>query len=165
MPAQKVAPAAGAAACIAAAVALCVPITAGFEGFRPRPYWDPAHIRTYCNGETEHVVERVYTREECGMLLRSRQERDYAPAVLRCAPAIATRREIFAASIDAAYNAGTGAFCRSPMARAFNVQRWAQGCHAFFGWYDTARVNGVPKKLPGLVRRRAAERDLCLKGV
>jgi lysozyme len=94
-------------------------------------------------------------------LLKDRQAADYAPAVLKCVPGFADqrRRYAFAASIDAAYNAGTSAFCRSRMARSFNAGKWKAGCEGFRGWY----VLAGGKKLPGLARRREAERSLCLE--
>ena len=147
-------------AAIAAAVLLAVPMTAAFEGLRTKPYHDPGDGRlTVCFGETEREMRR-YTADECRVLLSARQQADYAPAVLKCVPAIATRKEIFAAAIDASYNAGTAAFCRSPMARAFNAGKWAEGCAAFPRWYITAKG----KALPGLVRRRNAEAALCRRG-
>jgi lysozyme len=111
-----------------------------------------------CFGETEREM-RIYTPQECQVLLEARQQHDYAPAVLKCVPGLVDRKHAFAASIDAAYNAGVAAFCRSRMARSFNQGKWAEGCNGFVGWYETAKG----KKLRGLVRRRAAERALCLK--
>lgn len=147
-------------AAIAAAVLLSVPVTAAYEGLRTKPYSDPAGIKTVCYGETERAM-RTYTADECKVLLESRQQRDYAPAVLKCVPGLAQKREAFAASIDAAYNAGTIAFCKSRMAQAFNAGRWKEGCDGFSGWYVTAKG----KRLAGLVKRREAERQLCLSGL
>lgn len=151
-------------AAIAAAVLIAAPLTAAYEGLRTKPYKDPAGIPTVCYGETERAM-RDYTPDECAVLLRARQASDYAPAVLQCVPGLAEpiRVNAFAASIDAAYNAGFAAFCRSPMARKFNAGDWAGGCAEFSNWYVTARVNGKPKVLPGLLKRRAAERALCAK--
>jgi lysozyme len=161
---QKPAPLTGkqkTAAAIAAAVAIAAPLTASFEGLRTHPYHDPGDGRmTVCFGETARAM-RVYSGDECRALLKQREAQDYAPAVLRCVPALVGRREIFAASIDAAYNAGIGAFCRSPQAHAFNKGEWRWGCDWFPHWYVTA--GGKP--LPGLARRRAAERALCLKDI
>jgi lysozyme len=149
-----------AGAAIAAAVLVAAPLTASFEGLRTKPYHDPGDGRaTVCYGETEREM-RVYTADECQVLLVARQQRDYAPAVLKCVPAIGSKPKIFAASIDAAYNTGTAAFCRSPIAKRFNAGAWIGGCGAFHGWYTTAKG----KPLPGLVRRRAAEQTLCLEG-
>jgi len=148
-------------AVIAAAVLIAAPLTASFEGLRTKPYKDPGDGRaTVCYGETEREM-RQYTPEECKVLLQARLAADYAPAVLKCVPAISERPQILAASTDAAYNAGTAAFCRSPMARRFNASDWAGGCQSFVGWY----VRGGGKVLPGLVRRRQAEAALCRRGL
>lgn len=150
---------------IAAAVAIAAPFTAPREGLATKPYYDPAHIQTVCYGETERTM-RTYTQGECLALLEDRQASDYAPAIARCVPGFADERHryAFAASIDAAYNAGIAAFCGSRMARAFNTGNWRGGCNLFLGWYATARIHGRPTPLKGLQRRREAERALCLKG-
>lgn len=149
-------------AAILAACAVAAPVTASFEGLRTHPYRDPApkHTMTVCYGETR-VKMKVYTPDECRMMLEADQKREYAPAVLKCAPTIAGKVDIFAAAIDAAYNAGPGSFCKSPMAAAFNRSQWGAGCNAYRGWHDlpgTAAHNG-------LARRRETERTLCLKDV
>lgn len=152
-------------AAIAAAVAIAAPFAEPREGLATRPYLDPARILTVCYGETEGVEARIYSRDECAAKLRKRMARDYAPPVLACVPGLAEprRRFAFAAAIDASYNAGPAAFCRSAMARQFNAGRWAQGCAAFRGWYVTARVKGRAVRLRGLVERREAEAKLCLR--
>lgn len=142
---------------IAGAVAVAVSLTAAYEGLRTKPYKDPAGIPTVCYGDTG-VPMRNYTADECKMLLQAREANDYAPGVLKCVSTIGDRPYVFAASIDAAYNAGVGAFCRSPMAAAFNRGDWTAGCNAFRGW----RVSAGGKVFSGLVRRREAERNLCL---
>jgi GH24 family phage-related lysozyme (muramidase) len=148
---------------IAAACAVCAPLlTQPNEGLKPKPYWDPAHIRTYCYGETENVVERLYSNDECGRLLRRRMEQDYAPKVLKCLPQLATpeRKHEFAALIDASYNAGWAGVCRSPMALRIKANDWTGAANTFPGWYVSAknRRTGVRTVYPGLVRRRKEER-------
>lgn len=152
---------------IAAACAVCVPLTARKEGLELKPYRDPAAILTWCYGETQGKPLAVYTKDECGALLRRRMARDYAPKVLNCLPALAAadRRNEFAALIDAAYNAGPVAVCRSPMVARMRAGQWTAGCAAFVGWYETARNRRTGKRirLRGLVIRRADEKALCLK--
>lgn len=148
----------GIVAVIFAAVAIAAPLTAHFEGLRTKPYADPGNgTATVCYGETEREM-RTYTPDECAALLRARQAKDYAPKVLACVPGLADRREAFAASISLSYNIGVSAFCRSTIARRFNAGRWREGCDHFRDW---KRAGG--KVLRGLVRRREAERSLCLK--
>jgi lysozyme len=186
------APAFVAAAVLLATTALTIPS----EGTRLRPYWDPAHIRTVCNGETKGVQERAYSAAECQILLEQRMARDYAPAIERCAPQVANDRrlKIFAALLDASYNAGTAAVCSSPMVARIKAGDLAGACGAFTakirvgpivadGWFVTARYRGKPqpahamsragwhwtgkswiKQLGGLVTRRGKEARLCLQG-
>jgi lysozyme len=103
---------------------------------------------------------KVYTPQECQLLLEDRQARDYAPVILSCVPELADNRFAFAASIDAAYNGGPSAFCRSPMAKAFRQRKWVSGCNAFRVWHTLPGTN-VHR---GLVRRREGESRLCMKG-
>jgi lysozyme len=149
-------------AIIALAVLISAPFTALYEGLRTKPYPDPGNpkVLTVCFGETEMPM-REYTADECAVLLKARQAKDYAPAVLKCVPGLASRKYAFAASIDFAYNAGVRAFCASPMAVRFKAGDWKAGCERLAGYY--IRSNG--KVLKGLVRRREAERGLCLKAL
>jgi lysozyme len=149
-----------AGAAIAAACLVAAPLTAAFEGLRTKPYLDPAGIQTVCYGETEREM-RVYTADECGSLLRQRLAKDYAPKVLACLPQVADRKAVFAALIDASYNAGPKAVCNSRMATSIRAGQWRAACDGFSGWYVTAKG----KRLPGLVRRREAERNLCRSGL
>jgi lysozyme len=159
------APAFVAAAVLLATTALTIPS----EGTKLRPYWDPAHIRTVCNGETKGVEERAYSSAECSILLEQRMARDYAPALERCVPQIANDRrvKIFAAFLDASYNAGVAAVCKSRMARSLKAgARLADVCRQFDGWFTTAlnRKTGERIQLRGLEIRRRKEMALCLEG-
>ena len=143
----------------AAALLAATALTGPSEGYKARPYWDPAHIRSYCFGETSHVVERTYSRRECEILLDRRLSRDYAPKVAACAPEILAddRIKIFAALTDAAYNAGSGAVCNSPMVARIHAGDVAGAIDAFtakgsiggvlptHGWFTTATYRGPVK--------------------
>jgi GH24 family phage-related lysozyme (muramidase) len=95
-------------------------------------------------------------------------QRDYAPRIAECLPEIVENRFVFGALIDASYNAGPVAVCRSPMAQLIKVGRVADACNRLPSWYVTAqrRVNGKrvgkPFLLNGLVNRRKDERRVCL---
>jgi lysozyme len=60
------------------------------------------------------------------------------------------------AFVDAAYNIGVAAFCRSSMARRANAGDMAGACDALLLWN---KVDG--REVAGLTRRRQAERALC----
>lgn len=160
MPASPRQKAGALAAAISAAFAIVAPLTMQSEGLRLTPYRDPVGIPTVCWGATKGVENRSYTRDECTAILR-RDFAAHAEGVAACVPTITDARRIyvFAASVDFAFNAGVSTFCKSSMAREFNAGRWATGCQKF-GLY---RLAGG-KVLPGLVKRRSEETQLCMKG-
>lgn len=184
-----------AALCIAAAGA-CLSLTKASEGQRLKPYRDPANIVTWCYGETEGKAKASYTSAECATLLQNRLASSYAPQLAKCLPQLGAEKRIkvFAALLDASYNAGTVAVCQSPMAAKISAGDFAGSCSAFVsagalgsirthGWFTTARYRGKPmpadvmrahgwvftigawrKELPGLVTRRSKEAALCFEG-
>lgn len=156
---------------IASAVALALPLTQESEGFRSKAYYDPAHIATYCYGETKPPIlwEKIYSKTDCAEKLRDRMGRDYAPLIADCLPEVVTQRrvKVFAALIDASYNAGPKAVCNSRMARSIRAGQWKAACNGFHGWFTTARDRRTGKRiaLRGLVIRRQKEAALCFRGL
>lgn len=152
--AQKV----GAAAAIAAALA------APAEGLRQYAYRDPVGIPTICFGSTKGVrMGDTATVEQCREML-TREMLEAVEIVDRCQPGLPV--EVLAAFSDAAYNIGPVVACdtgRSTAARLLAARRFAEACDQLLRW-DRARVAGVMVALPGLTKRRAAERDVCLRG-
>lgn len=63
------------------------------------------------------------------------------------------------AALQLSYNIGPTAFCKSTVARRFNAGDYQGACDAFLMWN---KVGG--KVIPGLTKRRASERRLCLTG-
>jgi lysozyme len=153
-------------AVIAAAVLVAAPLATQFEGYVSKAKPDPVGIPTYCYGETENVdPTRIYSKSECAALLRARMAADYAPKLIAptCLPQIADNRFVFGALLDASYNAGPAAVCKSRMAASIKAGDIAGACKGLIGWYTTAkdRKTGVRKQLPGLVKRRNAEAAVC----
>lgn len=153
-PVPKAAVAAGAT--LLAALSLATPEIMRWEGKRNAPYRDLVGVLTVCYGETQAPMRR-YSDAECSLMLHRRADADFARPVLACVPGLATRPHPFAAAISLSYNIGTPAFCRSTTARLFNAGDWQAGCNAMLAWN---RAGG--RIVNGLVRRRAAERRLCL---
>lgn len=148
---------------LAAALAAVIAIPA--EGLRQFAYYDPPGILTVCYGSTTNVEKgRKYSLEEC----KARLDADMAAAVAavdRCNPGLPV--EVLAAFSDAAYNLGPVIACdtsRSTAARLLKAGDLSGACHQLPRW-NKSRVGGVMVELPGLTKRRAAERELCLKGV
>lgn len=156
------------AAVIAAAVLIAAPLATHFEGYVSRARPDPVGIPTVCYGETENVdPTRIYSKDECAVKLRGRMARDYAPKLLAssCLPQLGDplRRNVFGALLDAAYNAGPAAVCKSRMAVSIRSGDWGAACAGLVGWYVTGRDRrtGQRIRLKGLVLRREAEAATC----
>jgi lysozyme len=141
------------------------------EGIVLRGYLDPAGIPTKCMGDTyDVVVGKRYTREECEASME-KQLIAHAKPVIACAPQIKGNTYVTYAAVSYAYNAGPGRFCRDWRNKAgkviyraagplFAAGKWREGCLAL-GKPVTSRG----KVYPGLVKRRAKEVEICLRGL
>lgn len=146
---------------VALAAALATVIAVPAEGLRRVAYYDPPGILTVCYGSTTDVQRgKVYSLEEC----KQRLDADMLGAVNavdRCVPGLPVN--VLAAFGDAAYNLGPGIACntqRSTAARMLALGRFMDACDQLTRW-DKANIGGVMVALPGLTKRRAAERELC----
>lgn len=146
----------------AAAIATALAIPA--EGLRQVAYRDPVGIPTLCFGSTKGVrMGDTATVEQCREML-TREMLEAVEAVDKCQPGLPL--EVLAAFSDAAYNVGATIACdtgRSTAARLLSARQWRSACEQLPRW-NQARVAGVMVTLPGLTKRRAAERDVCLQG-
>jgi GH24 family phage-related lysozyme (muramidase) len=147
---------------IAAATAIATAIAIPAEGLRQYAYYDPPGILSVCFGSTTNVQKgRKYSVEEC----RARLDVDMLAAVERverCAPGLPPN--VLAAFADAVYNMGPKIACdtkNSTAARLLKEGRVRAACDQLTRW-SKANVAGVMVDLPGLVKRRALERDICL---
>lgn len=138
----------------AVALALAVPIIAYFEGLVQKPYRDPVGILTVCYGHTgKDIEQRTYSKDECAQML-ARDAAKHAEA-LKC---IKTPLKDYeqAAFISFAYNIGGAKFCSSTLVKKANAGDMAGACAELSRW-----TKGGGKTLPGLVKRRSAERAMC----
>jgi lysozyme len=141
--------------------AAVVVLVGGFEGFRQVAYLDPVGIPTICFGETRGVrLGMKATRAECeAMLTRSLIEHEEGMArCLRQPERIPDGA--YGAFLSFTYNVGVGAFCGSTLARKANAGDIRGACAELSKW---DRAKGI--RLPGLTKRRAAERALCERGL
>lgn len=140
----------------AASAALLFGVVKHFEGTVPRTYLDPIGIKTACVGHTgpELRMGQTFTAAECDEML-SADLSIAANGVQDCITEPMSTGET-AAYISFAFNAGVPAFCNSTAARLLNEGDHAGACAQLSRW-----VNAGGRVLPGLVRRRAAERQLC----
>lgn len=146
----------GAALLVALSIAL--PGVQKAEGLALDPYWDVAHVRTYCYGETKDVQERRYTPSECVARLKTRLG-EFGRNVQACVPAVALNVYILAAFTSFAYNVGVAGACGSTAFRLAREGKFAAACDALRMWNKAGR-----KVRKGLVTRRENERAMCLIG-
>lgn len=147
----------GLAATLAATIAM--PVTAHYEGLRVKAYLDPVAIPTICFGETENVrLGDKRTAAECHDMLAMRLgyfSYNVDKVIEKPLPP-----ETHAAMASLAYNIGVDAFKKSSVARLANEGKLKEACDAFKKF-----VYAGGKKLNGLVKRREAERKLCLRSL
>lgn len=127
-----------------------------FEGRSNLAYLDPVGIPTICEGITAGVkLGQFKTDAQCDELLAS--EVGKAVAVVDQAvrePQPATRRAALGSFV---YNVGAGAFRGSTLLRKLNAGDAVGACNELPRW-----VMAKGRVLQGLVKRRQAERELCL---
>ena len=153
-----------------------------YEGCRNRPYLCPAHIWTIGYGHVlyqqqirlpmvkkegesvqirkEYPLEegdnRVWSKEEINALFAT-DVATFERGVLRLVPGVVGRQGTFDALVSFAFNAGLGNLQRSQIRIKANRGEWQAAADALMDW-----TKGGGKVLPGLVKRREAERALFL---
>lgn len=148
------------AGAIAALVLAAAAFTAPKEGLVTVAYRDLGGVWTICNGETQGVTQGMKkTPSECAALLQKRIP-DYMVPVIRKLPGDTPDNRIVAYT-DFAYNAGVGAFERSPIPALEQAGKPLEACRALLTLRTT--VKGV--EVRGLKNRRKQEYDLCVKNL
>lgn len=136
------------------------------EGFSGRPYVCPAGVLTIGYGHTRDDADgqsmerweksgRVMTKHEADTVLEHDLTR-FEEWVDALAPH--TNDNQFSALVSFAFNLGTASLARSTLLKYCQAGQHDKAAGEFGKW-----VYGGGKVLPGLVTRRAAERDLYLK--
>lgn len=140
------------------AVALAAYLLMPFEGKHLTAYLDPPGIPTICYGHTKGVKlgDRA-TDAQCTEYLK--EDLAVADAAVTRLVKVKITQETRAALISFVYNTGEGNFARSTLLRKLNAGDVRGACNELPRW---VYAKGV--KLNGLVRRREAEREMCLRG-
>lgn len=149
----------------AAAAVIATAIAAPCEGLRRVAYYDPPGILTACRGHTGPDVEKgvVYSLAQCDAWMTD-DMRKAVGLVERCHPGLPV--EVLAAFSDATFNMGPTIACdatKSTAARYLYKGQLIEACNQLPRW-NKSKIAGVMVALPGLTKRRALERDVCLKG-
>lgn len=125
-----------------------------FEGLRLSAYKCPADVWTIGYGTTAGVKEgQIITKERAEELLRDDVKR-FEDQVLRLVKVPLTQGQLDAL-VSFTYNLGAANLGNSTLLRLLNAGDY-KGAAAQFGRWTKAGG----KELPGLVKRRAAERSL-----
>jgi lysozyme len=131
------------------------------EGLRLRAYLCPANVWTIGIGTTVYPDGRkVRSGDKCTeqqadrYLAHDLQEFERAVAAMVTVPVTSNQ---FSALVSLAYNVGISALRGSTLLRLLNAGDYAGAANQFPRWN-----RGGGRVLPGLVKRRAAERDLFL---
>lgn len=155
----------------AAVIAAAITFTPGWEGMdltAKRDMIGTGHPVTYCIGQTDEFgkvkVGQKFTPAQCNELLAKSLPK-YLEPLQKCIK-VELPTKSMAAFLDAAYNAGAGAVCASPMVKKANAGDLKGACDAFAGWY--VRSDGQVRR--GLVARRGGdsrkgEKQFCLEGL
>ena len=138
-----------------------------FEGFartRPGnpnlafPYLDPVGIPTIGYGETQGITMNTapWTRRKARRRLKRRLNRDFAPTVR--ALKLPLTQPMFDALVSFTYNVGPGALGPGTgIGRELRARHWRKAADELLRWNK-----GGGQVLPGLTRRREAERAMFL---
>ena len=142
-----------------AAMVLAVPLVQKYEGTVLRSYRDPVGIVTACTGHTgpELKMGQTYTRQQCEEMLYKDLAKHADALACVSQPLTDGQRAAF---VSFAFNVGEGAFCGSTLVRKANAGDIDGACAELSRW-----IYAKGKQLPGLIKRRAAERQLCEAGL
>lgn len=127
-----------------------------FEGLELKAYRDSVGILTIGYGHT-HAVKAgdVITGEQADVFLR--EDLQVAELTINTNVKVKLTQGQFDALVSFVFNLGSGNFVKSTLIRKLNAGDYAGAANEFGKW-----VNAGGKKLPGLVKRRAAEREVFL---
>ena len=145
-----------------------------YEGCRNRPYLCPAHIWTIGYGHVLYQEQirmpmanrkdmplkpednRVWSKQEIDDLFAV-DVADFERGVLRLVPGCVGKQGAFDALVSFSFNAGLGNLQRSQIRIRANRGDWEGAAEALMDW-----TKGGGRVLPGLVKRREAEKALLL---
>lgn len=134
-----------------------IPLIKEFEGCKLKAYKCPADVWTIGYGHTDGVKEGdEITQQEADRLLASDVEL-FTSGVQRLVSSDISRNQLNALT-SFAFNVGLGNLRHSTLLKLVNAEDFAGAADQFLRWN---KAGG--KVLPGLTRRREAERKLFLK--
>ena len=141
----------------------CINMIKMFEGFRAKPYKCPAGVPTigygstfYSNGKKVTLKDKLITEQDATNLLTT-VVTNFSSGVSKLLKVQVTQNQ-FDALVDFAYNVGIGNLKSSTLLKKVNAKNFSGAALEFIKWN---KADG--KVLPGLTKRRTAEKDLFIK--
>ncbi|SQH76951.1 Lysozyme [Shewanella benthica] len=134
-------------------------LVAPFEGRVLETYVDPVGILTACYGHTGPELEhrQFFSEQQC-LELFAKDLAKFDRQLLRLSHPVMLTDGEHAAYLSFIYNVGAEAFRASTLRRKLLATDRVGACNELSRW-----VYADGKKLPGLIRRREAERKVCLE--
>lgn len=136
-----------------------------FEGFNSKPYLCPAGIPTigwgstiYENGVQVKLNDKPITEKEGNELLLAHINKRILPYLIKYGFDKTLTNNQLSAIVSLIYNIGWNNFVKSTLLAKLIAEEYDIAANEFLKW-----IYGSGKKLPGLIKRREAERDLFLK--
>jgi lysozyme len=127
-----------------------------FEGYRSKAYLCPASKWTIGYGHTRTVKQGMVISKDEGERLLKQDLRVYENAVNELVEVPLTQNQ-FDALTSFTYNVGRGAFHGSTLLSYLNQRNYIEAANQLLRW-----TKGNGQGLPGLIRRREAEKKLFL---
>jgi lysozyme len=134
-----------------------------FEGLRLSSYLDPVGVWTIGYGHTAGIKpgDKISAGEAERLLLSDLAQFE---AGVDSLVTVAVNENEFSALVVLAFNIGLTKFARSSVLKRLNAGNRSGAADTFALW-NKGRVKGALVVLPGLTRRRTAEKALFLKPV
>lgn len=133
-----------------------IELVKGFEGCRLEAYRDSVGIPTYGYGHTHGVkMGDVITGQQADKYLR--EDLQVAELTVNASVKVNLSQGQFDALVSFVFNLGYGNFVKSTLLKKLNTGDYDGAANEFGRW-----VLAGGKILPGLVNRRAAEREIFL---
>lgn len=153
-----------AAAGSAAAVILATPFIGQWEGKVNATYLDTIArppLLTVCYGHTGRyaVQGRYYSDKQCLEMLQE-DVGNHWEGLSACIKREGVPVSVQASMLELGFNVGVGAACKSTMMRHINAGRYLEACGELGKW-----VKAGGRTVRGLVNRRNASEEMCLKDV
>jgi GH24 family phage-related lysozyme (muramidase) len=134
-----------------------------FEGFRSKPYLDAVGVPTIGYGNTSYedgtkvkMSDKAIDETRASQLLQNKVDDEFGPGVEKLVK-VQINDNQFSALVSFAYNLGLHNLSQSTLLRCLNAKNYKDAADEFLRWN---KAGGIV--LPGLTRRREAERLLFL---